>query len=192
MKLCHSISAFNANMSVILPALLLIFAGPTLSTENPGRLQEPVHHEEVPDVSSGECPRGWVDASFVDMGCLYFNSTEALASWDDSASMCQMATPNATLVEILTEDQVAFVQMEIDLLEAHEAPRHWWTGATDVGINGKWFWAPSLSPVEDFVWVSPYPKDELSNNCMIINYSSNAGTNINCDYTAAYPLCQMK
>ena len=133
-----------------------------------------------------------MDASFVDMGCLSFNSTEALASWDDSARMCQMATPNASLVEILTEDQMAFVQMEIDLLEAHEAPRHWWTGATDVGINGKWFWAPSLSPVEDFVWVSPYPKDELSNNCMIINYSSNAGTNINCDYTDAYPLCQMK
>ena len=192
MKLCNSISAFIANMSVILPALLLTLSGSALSAENPGRLQEPAPDEELPYVNGGACPRGWVDASFVDMGCLYFNSTEALASWDDSASMCQTATPNATLVEILTKDQMAFVQMEIDLLEAHEAPRHWWTGATDVGINGKWFWAPSLSPVEQFVWVSPYPQDELSNNCLIINYSSNAGTNINCDYTAAYPLCQIK
>ena len=68
MKLCHSISAFLANMSVILPALLLTFAGPVLSAEKPGRLQEPALHKDLPDASSGECPRGWVDASFVDMG----------------------------------------------------------------------------------------------------------------------------
>ena len=177
---------------MILPALLLTFAGSALSAENPGRLQEPAHHGEVPHASSSECPRGWVDASFVEMGCLYFNSTEALASWDDSATMCQMATPNASLVEILTEEQMAVVQMNIELLEAHESPRFWWTGATDVGMNGRWIWATSFSPVEDFMWAVGYPKNELTHNCMMIHYNLDAGYDQACDYTSAYPLCQLK
>ena len=128
-------------------------------------------------MDSGACPSGWVDASFVDMGCLYFNSTKA-EIWDDSIISCQMATPNASLVEILTKDQMAFVQMEIELLEAHEGKHFWWTGATDVGINGKWFWAPSLSPVEEFIWAPGYPKSELKNNCMMIHYNLDAGFDI--------------
>ena len=142
-------------------------------------------------MSSGSCPSGWVDASFVDMGCLYFNSTKG-ESWDDAVISCQMATPNASLVEILTENQMAFVQMEIELLEAHEGTHFWWTGATDVGIIGKWFWAPSLSPVEEFIWAPGYPKSELKNNCMMIHYNLDAGYDMYCDYTNAYPLCQLK
>merc|ERR1712107_639869 len=94
-----------AIMSAILLASLLISAATALPAEHSGSLVEPALHEGIQEVSSGACPSGWVDASFVDMGCLFFNSTEALASWDDSATMCQMATPNATLVEILTENQ---------------------------------------------------------------------------------------
>merc|ERR1712126_13367 len=180
-----------AIMSAILLVSLLISAATALPAEHSGSLVEPALHEGIQEVSSGACPSGWVDASFVDMGCLFFNSTEALASWDDSATMCQMATPNATLVEILTENQMAFVQMEIELLEAHEGVHYWWTGATDVGINGKWFWAPSLSPVEGFMWCSSCPHNELNYNCMMIHYSYNAGYDINCDYTNAYPLCQL-
>merc|ERR1712107_723328 len=116
-----------AIMSAILLASLLISAATALPAEHSGSLVEPALHEGIQEVSSGACPSGWVDASFVDMGCLFFNSTEALASWDDSATMCQMATPNATLVEILTENQMAFVQMEIELLEAHEGVHYWWT-----------------------------------------------------------------
>merc|ERR1712126_593339 len=148
-----------AIMSAILLVSLLISAATALPAEHSGSLVEPALHEGIQEVSSGACPSGWVDASFVDMGCLFFNSTKALASWDDSASMCQMATPNASLVEILNETQMAFVQMNIELLEAHEAPRHWWTGATDVGINGRWIWAPSSTPVEDFIWHTGYPKN---------------------------------
>merc|ERR1712126_436427 len=151
-----------ANMSAILLSFLLTSAASALPAKDPGRLQDLGLRDvfQVEGMSSGSCPSGWVDdASFVDMGCLFFNSTKALASWDDSASMCQMATPNASLVEILNETQMAFVQMNIELLEAHEAPRHWWTGATDVGINGRWIWAPSSTPVEDFIWHTGYPKN---------------------------------
>merc|ERR1711962_1191930 len=180
------------NMSAILLASLLTSAATALPAEHSGSLVEPALHEGIQEVGSGACASGWVDASFVDMGCLYFNSTKALDSWDDSATMCQMATPNATLVEILTENQMAFVQMEIELLEAHEGKHYWWPGATDVGINGKWFWAPSLSPVEDFVWGAGYPSTTHQNNCMMIHPTYDAGYNQYRDFTNACPICQLK
>ena len=170
---------------------LVTSAASALPVDDPGRLQEPALHEGAKDLDSSACPSGWVDASFVDMGCLYFNSTKP-ESWVDVVISCQMATPNASLVEILTENQMAFVQMEIELLEAHEGKHFWWTGATDVGIIGKWFWAPSLSPVEEFIWAPGNPKSELKNNCMMIHYNLDAGYDMYCDYTNAYPLCQLK
>merc|ERR1711973_270376 len=187
-KLSHTIFVFIANMSAILLSFLLTSAASALPAKDPGRLQDLGLRDvfQAEGMSSGSCPSGW------DMGCLYFNSTKALASWDDSASMCQMATPNATLVEILTELQMDFVQNNIELLEAHESPRYWWTGATDVGMNGRWMWAPSSTPVEDFIWAPGYPKNQLPSNCMMIHYSYDAGYNQFCDYTSAYPLCQLR
>ena len=191
-KLSHPIFVFIVNMSAILLASLLTSAATAPpAAEHSGSLVEPALHKGIQEVSSGACSSGWVDASFVEMGCLYFNSTEA-KTWDDSVISCQMATPNASLVEILTENQMAFVQMEIELLEAHEGKHYWWTGATDVGINGRWFWAPSLSPVEEFMWAPGYPKNDLTSNCMMIHYGLDAGYNQVCDWTSAYPLCQLK
>merc|ERR1711962_1867340 len=168
-----------ATMSAILLASLLTSAASALPVEDPDMLQVPALLEGLQDESSGACPSGWVDASFVNMGCLYFNSTKA-ETWDDAVISCQVATPNASLVEIMNETQMAFVQMEIEVIEDYEGPHHWWTGATDVGINGKWFWAPSLSPVEDFIWTSEYPKNELTANCMMIHSTYDAGYNIAC------------
>ena len=148
-------------------------------------------HGEAEGVSGGSCPTGWVDASFVDMGCLYFNSTKGM-TWDDAVSSCHIATTNSSLVEITTEAQMDFVQMMLEMIEEHESARHWWTAATDVGINGKWFWAASLATVEDFVWHSGYPNSLIDRNCMMLHSSYKEGTNQNCDYTGAYPLCQLK
>merc|ERR1711915_488033 len=132
-------------------------------------------------VSSGNCQNGWVDASFVDMGCLYFNSSTHV-SWDDAVSSCHVATPNSSLVEITTEIQMDFIQMELGVLADHEGPRHWWTAATDVGINGKWFWAASLTLVEDYVWHAGYPSNTISKNCMMLHSSYKSGYNQVCDY----------
>merc|ERR1711962_197066 len=162
-----------ANMSAILLAsfLVLTYAASALPAENIGGLQVPALHETLHQVNSDVCPSGWVDASFVDMGCLFFNSTEAHESWDDTAASCQLGTQNATLVEILTENQMAFVLMQRDVIAVHEEPRHWWTGASDVGINGKWFWTPSLSPVGDFLWHTGFPNSRTQDNCMILHLS---------------------
>ena len=80
------------------------------------------------------------------LGCLFFNATAQL-TWDDASSMCQMGS-DSTLIDITTEEQLAFIQME---LVAYD-PSWWWTAGTDVGINGQWFWATTRADVDNFVW----------------------------------------
>merc|ERR1712133_192562 len=104
-----------ANMTAILVVFLLGFASASVHALSPEEAS--YLRENAQDVSSGNCPDSWVDASFVDMGCLYFNSTKAF-SWDDSSSMCQTSTPNSTLME--------FVQMMMGVLADHEGARYWW------------------------------------------------------------------
>merc|ERR1712018_607432 len=71
--------------------------------------------------STSNCPEKWLDASFVDMGCLYFNSTEAL-NWEEANVICQMS--NSTLVDISTEMQMGFLQMELDVIANAEGTTH--------------------------------------------------------------------
>merc|ERR1711874_668292 len=55
---------------------------------------------------SNPCPAGWVQATFVDMGCLFFNYELQLGgcNWEAANLYCQ-AQHNASLVEIFTEEQ---------------------------------------------------------------------------------------
>merc|ERR1711874_697283 len=142
-------------------------------------------------VSDDPCPEKWLDASFVDMGCLLFNSTRPYI-WNDAVSYCQSESqPNTSLVEITTEVQLKFVQMELRILADHEGNKHWWTSGTDAGINGKWFWARSLSSVEGFIWHDGQP-NSASDNCIMLNYGYNfEGDDVGCK-NSLYPICQSK
>merc|ERR1711909_5816 len=95
--------------------------------------------------SSSSCPPHWVQASWVDMGCLLFNSTTPL-TWLEANIYCQ-TMENSYSVEIQTEEQLAFLQMQLSVLEDHEGKRSWWTGATDIGQEGRWSWISSQTPV---------------------------------------------
>merc|ERR1712130_50616 len=140
---------------------------------------------------SGNCPDKWVDASFVDMGCLYFNTTAGM-TWDNANSMCQMDA-NSTLLEITLEMQMSFIRMQLAVIEDHEdAHFFWWTAATDVGINGQWIWIVSLTAVEDWMWHPGQPNSHAEYNCMHLYYTVNyLGENTPCDQPF-YPICQLK
>ena len=149
------------------------------------------HDRDAQVQSSGTCPDKWVDATFVNMGYLYFNTTEPM-TWDRASSMCQMGW-NSTLLEIRSEMQMAFIQMELSVIEDHEdANFQWWTAATDVGINGQWIWITSLTPVEDYFWYAGYPNGWGAENCANLHVSSSyLGYNLACD-NLFYPICQLK
>merc|ERR1719341_2962236 len=114
---------------------------------------------------TSNCPEKWLDASFVDMGCLFFNATQAV-TWEEANSICQRS--NSTLVDISTEVQMGFLQMELDVIANAEGANHnWWTAGTDLGIEGRWIWATTLTAVEDFVWISDdFPRSSLDLNCL--------------------------
>merc|ERR1712141_480660 len=106
--------------------------------------------------SQGNCPHGWLDGSFVGLGCLLFNATEGM-TWIESSIYCRSAYTNGSLVEILTVEQMDFLQMDLEFLEAQDGKKHWWTGATDLGVEGVWTWQKSREIVEDFVWFTNEP-----------------------------------
>ena len=142
--------------------------------------------------TSATCPDKWLDASFVEMGCLFFNNTAA-ADWEEANVICKEYS-NATLVDIKTEMQMGFLQMELDVIANAEGASHnWWTAGTDLGREGEWYWATTLTDVGDFVWHwnSDNPDSGTAENCLYLNCDwGYEGGDADCDGTF-YPICQM-
>ena len=47
----------------------------------------------------------------------------------------------------------------------------WWSGATDVGREGYWYWTHSLTPVGYFVWGASQPDGGTVQNYMCFSYA---------------------
>ena len=125
------------------------------------------------------------------MGCLHFKN-EQTYQWDDANSICQM-DDEATLLEITSEEEMDFVQMELQFLETVIGSKHWWVAGTDVGVNGNWTWATSWTPVGEFVWAPSFPNTRPNSNCLMLHYNYDfMATNQACDYEGYYPICQRK
>ena len=141
--------------------------------------------------TNGPCPSGWVDGSWVGMGCLLFDSNTTY-TWEEASQYCQ-TTANASLVEMLNVEQHDFVKMELYILETHEAIGSWWTSGLDLGREGKWYWSSSLYPVGEFMWEMSQPDGGITQNYMYI--SSLCEPAMGNDYintSKKFPLCQKK
>ena len=136
------------------------------------------------------CPPHWVQATWVNMGCLLFNSATPL-TWLEASSYCQ-AQERAVLVEILTGEQQAFIMMQLSMLEDHEGEKKWWVGGTDIGREGHWYWANTQNTVEDFIFRTGYPRNNTELNCMLLysGYGYEA-YDVYCDHQKYYPICQI-
>merc|ERR1712004_52080 len=140
--------------------------------------------------TSEACPEKWLDASFMEMGCLFFNNT-AGGSWEEAYISCKKYS-NATLVEIQSEMQMSFLQMELDVIANAEGTTHnWWTAGTDVGREGQWYWATTLTDVGDFVWRSGEPNNGITYNCLYLTPNAYEGLDQPC-HVSMYPICQLK
>ena len=142
---------------------------------------------------SGNCPDKWFDASFVDMGCLFFNDTAAV-TWEEANVICHKYS-NSSLVEIQSEMQMNFLKMELDA-RAENVSRLWWTAGTDIGFEGQWIWITSLTKVEDYVWHPGHPRLNINNsisisNCLSLRPRDYEGHDIGCE-NRDNPICQLK
>jgi hypothetical protein len=136
-----------------------------------------------------ECDPAWVQATFVHMGCLYFEP-ELRLSWDMAGQYCQ-DEHNATLVEIEDTDQFDVVQMNLEMLAEHEGgAQYWWTAATDSSREGRWVWMATLASVGSFIWAEGSPDPAVAAyNCLSIKPTNHGATDSMC--TSEYkPICQ--
>ena len=136
------------------------------------------------------CPEGWVDGTAVNLGCLFFNRTAKL-TWDDASSMCQMGS-DSTLIDITTQEQLEFIQMELVQYD----PSWRWTAGTDVGINGQWFWTTTRADVDNFVWSSDWNQPNPAHedwNCLTLPAGRDyLAATYPCDANFIYTICQLK
>ena len=105
---------------------------------------------------SGSCDEGWFDGSFVDLGCILFSREPRY--YYEANTFCQDL--GSHLIEIHTQSQSDFIQMELKLLDEDViGESYWWSSGSDSGREGQWYWEHSLTPVEDFVWEAGYHVD---------------------------------
>merc|ERR1712168_360601 len=138
--------------------------------------------------SAKSCSIGWMDASSVRMGCLYFDNSEAY-NWADANIYCNEM--DATLVEIDTIDQLDFVVMVLQVIVVIDASHNWWTAGTDQGVEGTWRWISTSEDVPYFVWASGQPGGGTKENCLYLASGSFLGNDYACTGTF-YPICQIR
>ena len=60
---------------------------------------------------SDNCQEDWLDASFLDLGCLHFHAEEMF--WWNASMYCR--EHNSFLVEIFNEQQLDFLRLELEV-----------------------------------------------------------------------------
>ena len=87
-------------------------------------------------LEAGNCPEFWEPADSVGLGCLLFRGYSGKITWTEAKNYCENVQ-NATLIEIQTEDQLAFIETYLFIFEdILPYPNAWWTGGTDLKIEG--------------------------------------------------------
>ena len=142
----------------------------------------------APSLCQSPCPPPWEDATLLGLGCLLFNSTSTY-TWDCASQYCE-GQAGAALLEIRTEAQLTHVTMVLGFLTSLEGGRDWWTGGTDQGREGRWYWGPSLAPVGAFLWEEDYPDGGLQQNCLYLYSGHSYRAQDDPCYANYYPICQ--
>ena len=136
-RTAHIVVIMTKMMSSPLSIILLNF----FTTLTPGFGQKDNVKKIYPIFSNssgvGPCPDGWLDASFVNMGCLLLDSSSGELgnlTWSLAEDWCQDL--GGALVEIEDGEQFEFLRLQLQLVEEEEGEeRYWWTSGTDAEVD---------------------------------------------------------
>merc|ERR1711892_1092335 len=154
------------------------------------------------ETKQGNCPEGWIDASEVELGCLWADVEEPNLSEPDSMSACERA--GGEMVEILNMDQMTFLQdyltqVEQQSLAGQDGNVFWWIGLNDIEEEGDFVW-PISGVVANYtnwfeVFDESYPDPEHEFNCVQMisaEYSDLVWITLPCEDTdSTYHVCQI-
>ena len=108
------------------------------------------------------CPAGWVDASHVGMGCLLVWVERPAQSYLQALQWCaegpnlELYPAYGHLLEILTPEQHQYIGEALNMLEDWSS-KQFYTAATDMNSETKWYWSHSKAVVEKFLWEPGWP-----------------------------------
>ena len=144
------------------------------------------------DISSG-CDKGWIDASFINMGCLLIETKVRASNWTSAKQFCK--NTSASLVEIHSIAQMKYVSGILNTYEdvLNTTDYVWWAGASDKDEEGTWTWIHSGLPVESFVWAENEPTEDFGENFFLFYSNTQPKTNYGRASKrdiAAFPICQ--
>ena len=120
------------------------------------------------------CPTYWVDATSVDMGCLWFDFKSSVY-WNYAQDFCQhlntTSLTRAHLVEVLSLQQQEFLEFKfIEFDVVFGISKNWWIGLTDDLTEGRWLWSNSLVPSNYTNWYTGRPTEDINVNYVGIPY----------------------
>merc|ERR1711973_818796 len=133
------------------------------------------------------CPEGWMDASYMDLGCIFLANRGF--SWADADNYCQ--ENSSALLEVHSETHMDFIRSELFVLENFVGDHVWWTGGSDVGREGQWYWTHTLKDIGEFVWKEDYPMGGIERQYLALsNDYDYFGADFKNDFHTGYPICQ--
>ena len=88
----------------------------------------------------GSCPDGWLDASFVNMGCLLLDQSSpgklGNYTWGLANSWCRGF--GGALVEIENEEQLEFLRLQLQLFEEEVGEERWRGCGSGLPVCPRW------------------------------------------------------
>jgi len=128
-----------------------------------------------------------MDASYMDLGCIFFANRGF--SWADADNYCQ--ENSSALLEVYSQTHMDFIRSELFVLENFVGDHVWWTGGSDVGREGQWYWTHTLKDIGEFVWKEDYPMGGIERQYLALsNDYDYFGADFKNDFHTGYPICQ--
>jgi len=118
----------------------------------------------------GSCPEGWIDASSVNLGCLFVDTdTSGHHNISDAQLACDRVWSGSYLVEIFSAEQMEFLKdmlVEIEQEVSGEDGVLWWLSLyTQTVGSGEWIWPISGRTAEFTYWAEGEPLPQEDYNC---------------------------
>ena len=115
---------------------------------------------------SEACPKYWVDAQHLNMGCILFNDTVLMTATETELFCQSLPYTDVHMVEVVNAEQHNFLVRQAQLHEFYSgSSSFWWLGISDELEEGKWIWTHSKREATFTAWQTPCGQPDCGTSC---------------------------